>query len=186
MRSALLILLIATSVVFSVAVGVAHSRFINGTLPLSDRVALHFRLYNNRVRILLTSADRPVRYTIMRHVLTVTTLDGFDSARLSFVSTANLRNRTTTAPNGVPAIRWRWVQPAISPQSARVEISYVRFPAWLPPIVLLIYPAAVALQRIGERRRPRLGACPNCGYDLTGNVSGLCSECGEPIAGHRE
>jgi hypothetical protein len=29
-------------------------------------------------------------------------------------------------------------------------------------------------QRLGRRRNP----CLACGYDLTGNVSGRCSECG--------
>jgi hypothetical protein len=28
------------------------------------------------------------------------------------------------------------------------------------------------------RRPPPLGLCPACGYDLTGNVSGVCPECG--------
>ena len=27
--------------------------------------------------------------------------------------------------------------------------------------------------------RPPVGHCQNCGYDLTGNVSGVCPECGE-------
>jgi hypothetical protein len=33
---------------------------------------------------------------------------------------------------------------------------------------------------LGLRRRPprRNGLCPRCGYDLTGNVSGTCPECG--------
>jgi hypothetical protein len=31
-------------------------------------------------------------------------------------------------------------------------------------------------------RRRRQGRCLTCGYDLTGNVSGICSECGTPIA----
>ena len=26
--------------------------------------------------------------------------------------------------------------------------------------------------------------CPACGYDLTGNVSGICPECGRPVVGH--
>ena len=30
-------------------------------------------------------------------------------------------------------------------------------------------------------RKPPPGCCPNCGYDLTGNVSGICPECGVPI-----
>ena len=28
------------------------------------------------------------------------------------------------------------------------------------------------------RRRPKPGCCSSCGYDLTGNVSGRCPECG--------
>ena len=30
-------------------------------------------------------------------------------------------------------------------------------------------------------RKPPHGVCPGCGYNLTGNVSGVCSECGRPI-----
>ena len=35
-----------------------------------------------------------------------------------------------------------------------------------------------------SRRRKRLarGLCPGCGYDLTGNLSGVCPECGEARA----
>lgn len=37
------------------------------------------------------------------------------------------------------------------------------------------------LRRRRMRRRPP-GACPACGYDLTGNVSGRCPECGAKAA----
>jgi hypothetical protein len=33
----------------------------------------------------------------------------------------------------------------------------------------------------GFRPRFRLGRCAWCGYDLTGNTSGVCPECGNPI-----
>lgn len=35
-----------------------------------------------------------------------------------------------------------------------------------------------------ERRRPPAsdGMCKGCGYDLSGNVSGVCPECGEPVS----
>ncbi len=32
-----------------------------------------------------------------------------------------------------------------------------------------------------RRRRQKRGLCVNCGYDLTGNVTGVCSECGATI-----
>jgi hypothetical protein len=32
-----------------------------------------------------------------------------------------------------------------------------------------------------DRQRPRTGFCYHCGYNLTGNVSGICSECGTVI-----
>jgi hypothetical protein len=31
-----------------------------------------------------------------------------------------------------------------------------------------------------RQRRRRTGLCSRCGYDLTGNVSGVCPECGTP------
>ena len=31
------------------------------------------------------------------------------------------------------------------------------------------------------RYRQSRGHCPHCGYDLTGNVSGICTECGTAI-----
>jgi hypothetical protein len=32
-----------------------------------------------------------------------------------------------------------------------------------------------------RRRRLSQGKCPNCCYDLTGNTSGVCPECGTPV-----
>lgn len=31
------------------------------------------------------------------------------------------------------------------------------------------------------KRVPRPGHCPRCGYNLTGNLSGVCPECGTPV-----
>ena len=49
-------------------------------------------------------------------------------------------------------------------------------PFWLP-LALLILPTAW-LFWVDRRRKPRPGFC-SCGYDLRGNVSGKCPECGE-------
>ena len=45
---------------------------------------------------------------------------------------------------------------------------------------LLLGKTIVAVRRLMRRRR-RIGMCLSCGYDLTGNVSGTCSECGTRI-----
>jgi hypothetical protein len=55
---------------------------------------------------------------------------------------------------------------------------------WACVGLLGAYPA-IAYWRGPRRRRIRYarGRCIECGYDLTGNTSGVCSECGRAIAG---
>jgi hypothetical protein len=48
-------------------------------------------------------------------------------------------------------------------------------PLWLPLFALAI-PTSILWHH--DRRRPRLGHCPACNYNLTGNTSGICPECG--------
>jgi hypothetical protein len=46
--------------------------------------------------------------------------------------------------------------------------------------LLAVYPIANAPLR--RRRRRKRGECVKCAYDLTGNTSGVCPECGTPVA----
>ena len=49
-------------------------------------------------------------------------------------------------------------------------------------VVFGVYPTFALLRGpVRRRRRRRHGLCTNCGYNLTGNVSGVCPECGAPI-----
>ena len=52
-------------------------------------------------------------------------------------------------------------------------------PYWLTALIAfgLAAPCAVRLHR-----RQRTHQCVRCGYNLTGNVSGVCPECGESVA----
>ncbi len=50
-------------------------------------------------------------------------------------------------------------------------------PLWLP-LGLLGIPTALLWWLDGP---PRPGHCQNCGYNLTGNTSGRCPECGERV-----
>ncbi len=49
-------------------------------------------------------------------------------------------------------------------------------PTWAG--ILTAYPCIAAVREAVRRRRDRHGRCRSCGYDLTGNVSGRCPECG--------
>jgi hypothetical protein len=50
----------------------------------------------------------------------------------------------------------------------------------LPPVIIVLA-AGTAFLWHRDRRMPP-GHCKECGYDLTGNVSGICPECGTAIA----
>ena len=58
----------------------------------------------------------------------------------------------------------------------RLKVTRVNLPTWMPPIVFGV-PTALLWWR--DRHRIPPGHCRKCGYDLTGNVSGRCPECGE-------
>lgn len=44
-----------------------------------------------------------------------------------------------------------------------------------------LLPLASAVRLLSLRRKRQSGLCRSCEYDLTGNTSGTCPECGEPI-----
>jgi hypothetical protein len=61
-------------------------------------------------------------------------------------------------------------------------VEYVEVPLWVPGWIFALLAALAACgDRLWGRRLARRGLCPNCGYNLTGNVSGVCSECGRAV-----
>jgi hypothetical protein len=44
----------------------------------------------------------------------------------------------------------------------------------------LLWLIVVHLSEQGKARRTSCGLCSSCGYNLTGNTSGVCPECGTP------
>ena len=55
-----------------------------------------------------------------------------------------------------------------------------RTPLWLPLAAI-----AIPMLLLCRSSRWPIGRCQKCGYDLTGNVSGVCPECGT-AAGNRK
>jgi len=75
--------------------------------------------------------------------------------------------------------RWGFVWPSAwyPYRSVNSPIRALIIPLWMP------IAAAAGATFWAHRRIHRFapGRCGRCGYDLTGNVSGVCPECGQPI-----
>jgi hypothetical protein len=73
--------------------------------------------------------------------------------------------------------RWDWsfgLERIRLPSAVGIELW---MPLWAPCVAVSL--ATAWLWRLDRRRPP--GACPKCGYDLTGNTTGVCPECGAPF-----
>ncbi len=64
------------------------------------------------------------------------------------------------------------------PTSVSWMVTTIAIPCWF---LFLLTAAPTALLWWLDRRRIRPTHCQRCGYDLTGNVSGRCPECGTPV-----
>ena len=57
------------------------------------------------------------------------------------------------------------------------EVRDVVVPHWFLALIFAVLPTIWLIA--WRRRNAPDNACPSCGYDLTGNTTGKCSECGE-------
>jgi len=65
------------------------------------------------------------------------------------------------------------------------QLRMISAPGWLWVLATAILPAIWFAAVVHRRRRPNPHQCDHCGYDLTGNVSGLCPECGTELSEQR-
>lgn len=93
---------------------------------------------------------------------------------------------------GVYTFRRRWVAWGILALSLPVAWLVVRLTQWLAgsqntmlvmmaavyELLILMVGVLIALQR---REKPARFPCRQCSYDLTGNQSGVCPECGKTV-----
>jgi len=64
----------------------------------------------------------------------------------------------------------------------RARGNLIIVPFWLPTIFFgMVLLCGQAWRLFARDRRRAEGRCLACGYDLTGNVTGVCSECGQQV-----
>ena len=61
---------------------------------------------------------------------------------------------------------------------------HVTIPLWFPVLVFAALPMVWVRSARQQRRRRSAGLCPACAYNLTGNTSGVCPECGTAVGVH--
>ncbi len=49
------------------------------------------------------------------------------------------------------------------------------------PLLIAVPPTVILFWRVRQHRIVPLGYCQQCGYNLTGNESGVCPECATPV-----
>jgi hypothetical protein len=64
------------------------------------------------------------------------------------------------------------------PATSRLNMPSLGFLAW----VFGLAASPPMIRRLRTRFRRKEGHCPRCAYDLTGNTSGICPECGRPVS----
>ena len=106
--------------------------------------------------------------------------------------------------DGYQVRAWHWLFVEIPRSSRKTEMAWTAFgllsevkttragtglvthrvsgPIWAPLLLLAAYPTIAFIRGPLRRwRRRRKGLCLRCGYNLTGNESGVCPECGTKI-----
>jgi hypothetical protein len=85
--------------------------------------------------------------------------------------------RTTPSTTVLANLIVGWIEDGFTDRR-RVESTTLQVPYWMLMGAACAMPARRWFTSRRRSRRLAKGRCPACGYDATGNVSGVCPECG--------
>ena len=127
--------------------------------------------------------DRPYRY-----ILVSWGFDGIDSAQ-PLPEFIRPQHHAPTSLDGRPE-EYRWLGFYLEPTYHQAP-GDAKYDCWFSAIGLPYYflfaltgvaPVIRAKRWLKNRRRTMFNLCHVCGYNLTGNISGICPECGTTVA----
>lgn len=87
------------------------------------------------------------------------------------------------APRGLPELDERFRTDRMTPVLLYRGAWLYAVPLWMPIAVVALLTAWLARRR---KWAARAGRCGYCSYDLTGNMSGVCPECGTSVVTKRK
>lgn len=107
--------------------------------------------------------------------------DATGRSALSLILCTRLDSSDVVQEGLVDFAGFGWSRLVMPYQGGRVLNRSLLMPAWAPVVLFAAYPTIAFIRGPLRRwRRRRTGRCIRCGYDLTGNASGRCPECGQP------
>ncbi|GJM24249.1 MAG: hypothetical protein DHS20C16_06640 [Phycisphaerae bacterium] len=77
-----------------------------------------------------------------------------------------------------------WIDRILSPTGlipVLMQADYLAIKTIIAMLLLMFIPVALSAYWFWRMDNQPEGRCLDCGYNLTGNVSGVCPECGTPI-----
>ena len=157
---------------------------IHRALWVSDRHVVYFYYRDSEVRLFWLSATEKLVVTFESNVidfiepLTFRAVPGRDCDEVVIRSAGTLRPADVGLSGYI-----RSTLPGVPIDSCpTVSLRMFRTPIWTVPAFLIAYPIFAFIRGPMRRwRRRRRGVCAGCGYNLTGNESGVCPECGNKI-----
>ena len=75
---------------------------------------------------------------------------------------------------------WQWLGVGVPRRTVSLAKRGSEANLRIPTTWFVILPGAVTILLFWRTRRLPAGLCQSCGYDLTGNTTGICPECGTP------